>query len=241
MREVGLLARREFVAFFRSAQGYVIAALYLAMVGLDFNLRVLGGGAKFSADVVSGFFFELSGFTMFFSVFISMGLVARERETGTMPLLTTSPLGDVHIVIGKYLGALLFLLVMTAATIYMPMLIMVHGKVSAGHLLAGYLGVLLLGGAALAVGTFGSAVTSSQIVAVFVSLGIGVPLVLFWLLGRYADRPLNDIFAYLAIHNLHFAPFRSGKVHLRDIVYYLSVIGFFLFAATRVLESRRWR
>jgi len=241
VREVGLLARREFVAFFRSAQGYVIAALYLAMVGLDFNLRVLGGGAKFSSEVVSGFFFELSGFTMFFSVFISMGLIARERETGTMPLLSTSPLSDAHIVMGKYLGALLFLLLITAATIYMPMLIMVHGKVSAGHLLAGYLGVLLLGGATLAVGTFGSAVTRSQIVAVFVSLGIGTPLVLFWLLGRYADRPLNDVFSYLAIHNLHFSPFRSGKVHLRDIVYYFSVIGFFLFAATRMLESRRWR
>jgi len=52
---------------------------------------------------------------------------------------------------------------------------------------------------------------------------------------------LNDIFSYLALHNIHYLPFKGGKVHLRDIVYYLSVTGFFLFAATRMLESRRWR
>ncbi len=241
MRQVWLLARREFTSFFRSPQGYVITFLYLSLVGLDYYLRVIGGGAKYSSEVLSGFFFELSGFTMFFSIFVSMGLLARERETGTMPLVMTSPLKDYQIVAGKYLGALMFLVAITLATIYMPALILLTGKVSWGHVFAGYAGVILLGAAALAVGTFGSTITRSQIVAVFVSLGIGTPLVLFWLLGRYADRPLNDIFSYLAIHNLHFAPFKSGKVHLRDVVYYLSVTYFFLFAATRFLESRRWR
>lgn len=241
MREITLLARREFVSFFRSPQGWVISAVYLALLGLDFNLRVIGGGEAYSADVLSNFFFELSGFTMFFSVFISMGLIARERETQTMPLLFTSPLSETEIVLGKYAGAWLFLVLLTLATLYMPAMILVNGKISMGHLVAGYLGVILLGGAALAIGTFGSALSRSQMVAVFISLGIGAPLVLFWLLGRMADRPLNDIFSYLAIHNLHFAPFKAGKIHLRDVVYYLSVTGFFLFCSARVLESRRWR
>ena len=241
MREVALLARREFLFFFRSPQGWVIATVYLALLGLDFNLRVIGGGEAYSADVLSNFFYELSGFTMFFSVFISMGLIARERETQTMSLLLTSPLGEAQIVLGKYFGALSYMVLVTLATLYMPAMILVHGKISVGHLVAGYLGVILLGGAALAIGTFGSALSRSQMMAVFISLGIGAPMVLFWLLGRLADRPLNDIFSYLAIHNLHFAPFKTGKIHLRDVVYYLSVIFFFLFCSARVLESRRWR
>lgn len=241
MKSVYLIARREAVSILRSPQGFVIAALYLALVGLDFNLRVMGGGAKYSADVLTGFFHELSGFTMFFSVFISMGLVAKERETGTFPLILTSPVKDFEIILGKFFGAYFFLALLTLVTVYMPMLVMVNGKVSWGHVCAGYMGVLLLGAAVLAIGTFSSALTRSQIVAVFVTLGIGVPMVLFWLLGRFADRPLNDIFAYLAIHNIHFAPFKAGKVHLRDVVYYLSVSAFFLFAAARSLESRRWR
>jgi ABC-2 type transport system permease protein len=240
VRRVLLIARREFVSFFRSPQGYIIAALYLGWVGLDFNVRVLDG-EKYSAEVLNQFFFDLSGATMFFSIFISMGLIARERETGTFPLLLTAPVKDIQVVLGKFLGAYFYLILLTLATIYMPMLVMVNGKVSWGHVFAGYSGELLLGGAALAIGTFGSSLTRSQIVAVFVSLGIGAPMVLFWKMGRHADKPLDDIFAYLALHNIHFSAFKAGKVHLRDIVYYLSVMAFFLFSATRILESRRWR
>ena len=88
---------------------------------------------------------------------------------------------------------------------------------------------------------FRSQLARSQIVAVFVSAFLVVAMVMMWLLGRVADAPLDGIFANLALHNLHFSPCKAGKVHLRDIVYYLSVTGFFLFSATRMLEARRWR
>ena len=88
---------------------------------------------------------------------------------------------------------------------------------------------------------FGSALSRSQITAVFISAFLLTTMVLFWLLSKITDAPLKDVFMYLALHNLHFNAFKSGEVHLRDIVYYASVCIFFLFAATRVLESRRWR
>jgi ABC-2 type transport system permease protein len=241
MRAIWLIARRELGSIVKSPVGFIIAALYLAVVGLHFNLGVLGGEEKFSADVLAGFFYLLSGYTMFFSVFVSMRLIARERETGTIPLLLTSPIRDSQLILGKFLGAFLFLTILTLLTLYMPLMIMVNGKISWGQVIAGYLGILLLGASCLAIGAFGSSLTKHQIVAIFVTLGIGAPLVLFWMLGRLADRPLNDIFAQLALHNIHFASFKEGQVHLRDIVYYLSVTSFFLFAATRMLESRRWR
>ncbi|HOX47412.1 MAG TPA: ABC transporter permease [Myxococcota bacterium] len=241
MKNVWLIARRELTATLRSPLGFVVAALVLALDGLLFNLWAMGGGEKLSAEVLYEFFYAVSGTTMVAAVFISMRLLAEEQQTGTINLLLTSPIRDHQIVLGKFLGAYLFLALLTLVTLYMPLLIMVHGKISWGHLLAGYLGLLLLGAAALAIGTFGSCVARSQVVAAFVAGGILVALLLMWLLGRVADRPLADVFSYLALHNAHFKDFMGGKIHLRDIVYYLSVSAFFLVAATRMLESRRWR
>ncbi|NMB76191.1 MAG: ABC transporter permease subunit [Myxococcales bacterium] len=241
MKTIWLIARRELLATLRSPLGFVVAAMVLALDGLLFNLLALGGGEKYSSEVLAQFFYTLSGTTMVASVFISMRLLAEEHQTGSFPLLLTAPVKDGHIIVGKFLGAFLFLALLTLITLYMPLLVMVHGKVSWGHVFAGYLGLLLLGAAALAIGTFGSTVARSQIVAAFISGALVVALLLFWLLGRAADKPLDDVFSFLALHNMHFRPFMAGKIHLRDIVYYLSVTVFFLSAATRMLESRRWR
>ena len=123
----------------------------------------------------------------------------------------------------------------------MPLLIFVNGKVSFGHIAAGYLGLLLLGSATLAIGTFGSALARTQVLAAIFSGCIVVALIVSWLLGKVTERPLNDIFVALALHGRHFPPFQAGAIHLRDVVYYLVVTYVALFAATRVLEARRWR
>jgi ABC-2 type transport system permease protein len=241
MKSVWLVARRELAATLRSPLGFIVSALGLAVLGIFYNTRALGGGEKYSTDVLAQFFFDLSGFTILISPLISMRLLAEERQSGTIALLLTSPVKDYQIILGKFLGAFAFLAILLLITIYMPLLVMVHGKVSWGHIFSGYLGVLLLGAACLAIGTFGSSVTKYQVVAVFVSGFLLAVLVLSWKLVKYTDPPLKEIFSYLALHNIHFLPFKGGKVHLRDIVYYLTVTGFFLFAATRMLESRRWR
>jgi ABC-2 type transport system permease protein len=241
MNRIILIAIREFMAIVRSPLGFIVAALFLFLLGLDFHLRVLGGSQKYSSDVLASFFYDLSGFVICLCVLTSMGLLARERESGTIVLLLTSPVKDSQIVLGKFLGALTFLVVLCLLTLYMPLLIMANGKVSVGHVVSGYTGVLLLGCAVLSIGTFASSLTRYQFVAVLVSLGIGIPLILLWLAGRFADPPLNEIFAYMALHSIHFSPFKNGKIELSNIVYYLSVSAFFLFAASRILESRRWR
>lgn len=236
-----LIARRELAAYLRTFQGYVIIAMVLAVDGLLFNAYALGGQSRRSSEVLSLFFFFSSGTTLVASVFISMRLLAEERQAGTLALLYSSPVKDHEIVLGKFLSALAFLALMTLATLFMPLLVMVHGKLSLGHIAAGYLGLLLLGSASLAIGTFGSALARNQVLAAVLSACMLVALLTCWLLARITEQPLSDVFGALALWNQHFQPFQAGVVHVRDVVYYLLVTYVALFAATRVVEARRWR
>jgi len=236
-----LIAQRELGTYLRSMTGYVIAAILLLVDGLLFNIFAIGGDDKLSATVLQQFFFYTSGLTMIASVFISMRLVAEERQTGTLVLLTSSPVKDGQIIVGKYLSGFLFLAMVLALTIFMPLLIRVNGKVSMGHLAAGYLGLLLLGSAAMAIGTLGSALARTQVLAAIFSGCMVTAMVLCWMLVHVTERPFNDLFAALAIHGKHFLPFQQGTIHLRDVVYYLMVTLVSLFAAVRVMEARRWR
>jgi ABC-2 type transport system permease protein len=241
MRTALLIARRELAAYLRTFNGYLITAAVLMVEGLLYNAYALGAGAKFSAEVLYAFFYLASGTTMIASVFISMRLLAEERQTGTLALLYSSPVRDWEVVFGKYLSALAFIALMTLASFYMPALIFVHGKISVGHILSGYLGLFLLGSACVAVGTFGSALAKSQVLAAVISGGLIVALLVSWLLTRVTEAPFSGVFAGLALHNEHFQPFQSGIIHLKDVAYYLILTYVALFGATRVLEARRWR
>ena len=236
-----LILKRELAAYTRTMSGYVIIALALFIDGILFNTVGLGGAEKLSATVLSEFFFLTSGVTMIAAVFLSMRLLAEEKQTGTLVLLTSSPVRDWEVILGKFFSAWIFLAIMILLTGFMPALIMINGKLSIGHVLVGYLGLLLLGGAALALGTLASALARSQVLAAIISGCFVVGLILMWMVARVTEHPLNQIFENLALYHRHFPPFQRGTLHLRDVVYYLALIYFALFCATRVLEARRWR
>src|SRR5262249_54224523 len=155
------------------------------------------------------------------AIFVSMRLLAEERQLGTLALLYASPVRDRDIVLGKFLGALVFLSGVTLATVYMPLLILVHGHVSVRHLLAGYLGLLLLGPAPLGRGALGSALPRSRVGAAILGAAFLVSLLVAWLLASVTEPPFSGLFASIALWNAHFPPFQSGQVHLRDVAYYL--------------------
>lgn len=236
-----LITQRELGTYLRSMTGYVIAALLLLVDGLLFNVLAIGGDDKLSAAVLGTFFYCTSGVTMIASVFISMRLLAEERQTGTLVLLTSSPIRDGQIVLGKFLSAFLFLIMVQSLTIFMPLLILVNGKISLGQLAAGYFGLLLLGAAATAIGTLGSALARTQVLAAIFSGCMITAMLVCWLLVKVTERPFNDIFASLAIHGKHFQPFQQGAIHLRDVVYYVMVTVVALFTSVQVMEMRRWR
>ena len=234
--------RREFAAYLRSPMGYVVAAAVLLLDGLLFYAQALGpaAGERLSGQVLAGFFFNASGLTAVAAVALSIRLIAEERQTGTQILLDTSPIRDWEIVLGKFFSALAFLGLITLATIYMPLMILVNGRVSVGHVVVGYTGLILLGSAVLAIGLFATALTRQQLLAAATASVITGTLFLFWPLSQIVGPPVSRVFAAMAIHGRHFSGFQAGLFHVRDVVYYLALTYFFLLAATKVMEAKRW-
>lgn len=241
MSNVLLLVRRELAAYARTPSGWIIAASILLINGLLFNTRAVGSTPRLSSEVLQQFLIDAGGTTMLAAVLFSMRLLAEERATGTQVLLFTSPIRESEIVLGKFLASLVFLSGLVLATLYLPALIFIRGKVSIGHIAAGYAGMLLLGAATLAVGLFASSLAKNQFLAVILAAVFVTTLELSWWIAQITDPPFSAIVGYLAPYMKHFHPFRRGLVQLSDVVFYASVVYVSLLAATRVLQSQRWQ
>jgi ABC-2 type transport system permease protein len=241
-RAVGVIFRRELAAYLTSPLGYVVAAATLLVDGLLFYAEALGpgAGARLSAEVLARFFYNSSGLVVIAAVALSIRLIAEDRQTRSLTLLRTAPVADWHIIAGKFLAALAFLAAITAASIYMPLLILVNGKISLGQIAVGYLGLFLIGAAVLAIGMFATALTRSYLLAAVIGAALTAAMFLFWPLARVVEPPLSSVFTGLAIHGMHFYGFQIGVLHLRDVVYYMAMTYFFLLLATTVLEAKRW-
>ncbi len=239
MRPILLLARREIATFLGTWWGVLILSVVLLLDGLMFNAFAMTDKPRYSADVLEDFFYFSSGTTMVAGILLTMRLLAEERQTGTIVLLQTAPISDAQVVIGKFLGAFGFLALITALTLYMPVLIEVNGKVSWQQIAAGYLGLLGLGGAAVAIGTFGSSLARNQLLAAVIGAGCMVTMLLGWLLGRITEAPLAEVLSYVALFDRHFQPFMRGRVNTESLVFFASVIFVFLLMSMRVLHARR--
>lgn len=242
MSGVRAVFERELAAYLRSSIGYLVTAVVLLLDGLLFYAQALGpaAGERISGEVLAGFFYSASGLTAVAALILSIRLVAEERQTGTHILLTTSPLRDWEIILGKYFGALAFLTGITLLTLYIPLLIFVNGKVSLAQISVGYIGLFLFGAANLAIGVFATAFARHQLVAAATGALITGTLFLMWPLSQVVDPPASRLFASLAIHGRHFSGFVAGVLHTRDVFYYLALSYFFLLAATKVMEAKRW-
>lgn len=242
MRTISIIFQRELAAYVRSPLGYVVAALLLLVDGVLFQTYALGTGARLSAEVLQGFFMYTGVVVQAAGIALSIRLITEERQQHTIVLLNTSPVRDVEIVLGKFLAALVFLTGMIALSLYMPLLIMVNGRITVAELLAGYAGLLLLGASSLSIGLFASSVARQQLVAFALGAAINGILVLLFPLAMKLDEPLKHTFEQLDLWYVHFQDgFMKGIVNLVDVVYYMGVIYFFLLLATKTLEAKRWQ
>jgi ABC-2 type transport system permease protein len=224
----------------RSPLGWVVAAAMLLLDGLLFQVGAMGG-TRLSAQVLADFFYYISGVTMIGAVAMSMRLIAHEREKGTLVLVNTAPVRDSQIIVGKFIALFTFLLVVTLITSYMPALIFVNGKVSVGHILVGYLGIILLGASAVSIGLFASAFARTQVIAAVLGAALLGVMILLWMAAKVSDPPVNNFLLSLAIHHERQRGFMTGVLKFENVVYYLAVTYFFLIAAIKTLEARRWR
>jgi ABC-2 type transport system permease protein len=241
MKGLLLVARRDLAAYVNSYWGFAIIACALVLDGLLFNGFALTEKSRYSSEIIEDFFKYSFGVTVAASILLTMRLLAEERQTGTIVLVDSSPLADWQVVGGKYLSAMVVLSTLILLTVYMPALVFINGKVSYGHLFAGYLGLFLVAGTVASVGTFTSTISSSQLVAGFLSTVLSVGLLLMWLIARVADPPLKDLISYSSLFDRHFTGFMRGQINSEDVVYYLSICFFFLMGSTRFLAMRRWR
>jgi ABC-2 type transport system permease protein len=248
MRNAWIVAKRELYAYLASPIAYGIAAAFLVLCGLFF----VGGVVQWQDANLQSLFASLSIVLLFVAPLLTMRLLAREQDQGTIELLLTAPLRDGEVIAGKFLASYFFYLGMVALTgLYVPMLAY-YGTPDLGIIGAGYLGLALLGAALLALGLFTSSLTRSQVVAALLSVGAGVVLWLleaispilgqaradFWADGR-ALHPAAVI-AYLSPSE-HYYRFLEGVIDTRSVVYLVSFAFVFLFLAGQVLEARRWR
>ena len=241
MRGMMLVARRELAAYFDSYWGWVVIAVILLIDGLLFNALAMGDKPKYSSDVIQEFFWVSFGTTVIASLPVTMRLFAEEKQTGTMVLLDSAPLTRFQLVGGKYLSAMLVMAILVLSTLYMPALVFVNGKVSYGHIFAGYLGLLLVAAATTGIGTLGSVVARNQIVAFIVSGLLILFFVLAWLLAKVADPPLKDVISYFSFFDRHYRGFMEGKINTEGVVYFLGIAFVSLLLSSRFLAARRWR
>jgi len=235
------IARRDLAAYLNGYSAWVIIAAVLLIEGLWFYAFNLGlDSARYSQDVITGFFETAGGCTIVLGVLLSMRSMAAEHQAGTDKLLQSSVARDWQIIVGKFLAGFGMIGLCTVLTLHMPLLVVVHGKVSMGHLAVGYLGVLCIGAATLAIGIFSSTLFRHQLMA---GAFAGVTVVFFivvWFVADITDPPFSEVLGYSAFFNQHLIPFQQGRFVSGGLVFFASITTVFLLLATRILDSRRW-
>lgn len=230
------IARRELSVYFVSPIAYIVIAGFLVVSGFLFS-AILIQTQQASMEIM---FNNLTVILLFITPLITMRLLADEQRSGTIEVLLTSPVRDWEVVLGKFLAAVgLFGVILLLTLLYPFLLWRLGGNPDWGPILSSYLGLLLLTGAMLSIGTLASALTENQIVAAAITFAT---LLILWLLSAASGVAggAADVLRALSISE-RYNDFVRGAINLEDIIYYLSLITGALFIATRVLETRRYR
>jgi ABC-2 type transport system permease protein len=248
MRNIWTIARREYRHYFTSPIAYIAALLALLTVGIYFvviiyyltNQSYYGTSAP-GIDIVIG---PLATVFLFATPALTMRLLADEQRMGTLELLLTTPIKDGELVVGKWLGAYLFMLTIIAVTLVFPIVLnkLTTPGIDQGVMLSAYLAIILLSAVFLAIGTAMSSFFTNQFAAFFATLAV---LILFWWLIRLPtyiiqNDSINNIFNYLDL-NGRFNSMVSGTVKLSDIIYPLSLTALGLFLSAFAVDIRRWK
>jgi len=238
MKATGIIFWKEFKGYFNSPVAYIFIISFLVFS----NWIFFKGFFIMNQASLRSFFGLLPWVFLFLAPAVTMRSWAEEKKLGTMELLMTLPVKDYEVVIGKFLAGFVFLMVTLICTFPLPLTVMLLGNPDIGPIWGGYLGAFFMGGAYLAVGLFASSLTENQIVAfivgIFLSFAlliVGENLVLINLPGA-----LVPAFAYLGL-GAHFESIGRGVIDSRDLVYYSTMIGFFLFLNGLSVESRKWK
>jgi ABC-2 type transport system permease protein len=230
------ITKRELRTYFNSPVAYIVVTVFMLLAGyLFFNNVFIEKQAE-----MRGYFGLAPMLFSFIIPAMTMRLVAEEKGSGTLELLITMPVRDWEVVVGKFLAALGLLAVLLLLTLSYAVSLSSIGPLDKGPAYGGYFGLLLMGGAYVAIGVMASSLTKNQIVAFILAFAISFGLYLFGKIVQVVPPSLQPIIAFLSIDN-HFESISRGVIDTRDVVYYLSVMVVSLVIATVALESRKWK
>jgi ABC-2 type transport system permease protein len=238
MKTILTIFRKEFRGYFNSPVAYIFIISFLVFT----NWLFFKGFFLMNQSSLRSFFSILPWVFMFLAPAVTMRSWAEEKKLGTVELLMTLPVRDYEVVLGKFLASFIFLIVTLLCTLPLPLTVMLVGNPDIGPIWGGYLGAFLMGGAYLAIGCFSSSLTENQIVAFIIAIFLCFALLITGenLVIMNLPAALVPVFSFLGL-GAHFESIGRGVIDSRDIVYYISVIGFFLFLNGLSVESRKWK
>lgn len=254
MRNIWIICRKELRSYFVSPIAYILFVMFALIFGWFF-WNMLGAfvfysmaaqmrGEMFPMNINESIIRQLLGnmnvVNLFFIPLISMRLFAEEKRNGTIELLSTSPVRDGEVILGKWLASVLLYAGIMVVTALNFAFLFKYGNPDWKPMAVGYLGVLLQAAALLAIGTFISTLTKNQIIAGAITFGVCLLIFVFGWVGGYESSTWAQVMTYMST-TTHMESFIKGVIDSKDAIYYLSVIFLGLFLTARSLESLRWR
>ena len=254
MNNILAIAHKELKGYFASPIAYVVIGLYAIMFGYFFyalllyfdrqSMQMAGLGGAQPVNVNEGLirpvFLNTTVIFLFILPMVTMRTYSEEKRSGTIELLLTSPITDLQIILGKFVGAMGLFCAMLLVTAIDIAILFRLGNPELKPVLTGYLGLLLLGGCFLSVGLLISSLTKNQLVAGGLTFAV---FLLLWIINWFADSvgPTGrTIVEFLSITE-HLDDFTKGILDTKHIIYYLSFITFGLFLTAKSVDSERWR
>ncbi len=230
------IAAREFRAYFNGPMGYIVVTMFTLFVGLLFFF--LFGTLVLRRATLQPLFTSMSALLPLLCAALSMRSFSEENQRGTIELLITLPVRDSDVVVGKFIGSMGVLLVTLLATVSYPIAMSRMGDLDSGPIIGGYIGILLGGGAYIAIGMVASSYMKDQITSFIVTFIVS-SLFCTSSTRRSSSSATSSTFEYFCT-DFHFKSIARGVIDSRNIVYFGSVIAAGLVVATRSLNSRRW-
>jgi ABC-2 type transport system permease protein len=253
MRNILTIARKELQSYFASPIAYVVIGFFALLYGYFFytllwyferqSMQMQPGMSQtlnVNQMLIAPVFMNVSVIVLFVMPMITMRTYAEEKRSGTMELLLTSPLTDLQIILGKFLGATALYAAMLAVTLIHVGVLFVYGNPEWKPVATGYLGLLLMGCCFIALGLLISSFTKNQIVAGMVTFAVFLLLWVINWIGQSLGPTGQAVLSHLSITD-HLDDFARGIIDTKHLVYYASFIVFGLFLTAKSVDSERWR
>jgi len=237
MLNIKTIYLKELRSFFYSPMAYIFLVVFALVNGYFFTnmfFKINQSNMRALFDITPLIF-------LFFIPAISMSLIARERNLGTMEIISTLPLKNHEFVIGKYLAVVSLILIGLLVTfVHFFTLVNVGTNVDYGAAFCGYFGLALVGALYASAGTFASSLTDNQVVSFIIAVFI---VIVFWLMDKlliFVPSGMAGLVQFLSV-DYHLTSISRGVIDTRNLIYFGSVIGFFLFLTIQILGVRKWK